>query len=256
MTETNLVKSDSPREGVWRVVLDDPLRANALGPVLVGQLSSALHAAFAGNARVLMIDSSSERFCGGSDLRDVDQAGEADLRARFSEIGDLLEMVRSAPALTVAVVRGAAFGAGADLVASCDYRIGTPRARFAFPGSRFGIVLGTRHLAELVGRQHALELLVENKTLDAKEAYSCNLLSSLCDDERALASRIEDILSGSEGLDSSTLRALLRLIRHAPSEQDRRELLRSTARPGLAARIRGHAQRVRAQREARNAHKL
>lgn len=255
MTETALVRSDSPREGVWRVTLDDPQHANALGTTLVHQLASALHAALDSGARVLVLDSSSDRFCGGSDLRDAGQASDADLRARFSEVEDLLEMIWNAPALTIAVVRGAAFGAGADLVAACDYRIGTHHARFAFPGSRFGVVLGTRHLAELVGRQRALEILIENRRLSADEAYSCGLLSSLCEDERALASRIEEILSGSDGLDSPTLHALLRLIRHAPSELDRRELLNSTARAGLATRLGEYAQRVRAQKAAREAHK-
>lgn len=55
-------------------------------------------------------------------------------------------------------VLSAAFGAGAELVSSCYYRLGTQHARFAFPGSRFDSVLRTRHLAERVGRQHALEI--------------------------------------------------------------------------------------------------
>jgi enoyl-CoA hydratase/carnithine racemase len=147
-------------------------------------------------------------------------------------------------------VRGAALGAGADLVASCDYRIGTSGARLAFPGSRFGVVLGTRHLAAVVGRQLAREILVEGKILDAKAALDCGLLSSLCAED-TVASRVDEILRGSEAVDSETLRAILPLTRDMPSERDRAELLRSTWREGLAERIREHAHRTRDERAAR-----
>src|SRR5665213_492092 len=107
MIETILIEPNSPREGVWRLVLDDPRHANALSPTLVAQLDKALHSAFDAEARIVLIDSSSDRFCGGSDLSDADRVTEADLRARFSAIEDLLETVRRAPALTIAIVRGA-----------------------------------------------------------------------------------------------------------------------------------------------------
>ena len=49
----------------------------------------------------------------------------------------------------MAVATGRAWGAGADLFASCDIRACTPDASFRFPGTAFGIVLGTRRLVEL-----------------------------------------------------------------------------------------------------------
>ncbi len=244
------VERDAPRAGSWRLVLDDPLRANALSPGLVARLHASLHAAFESDARAIVLDSSSDRFCAGSDLSDVDRLADSELRERFGALEDLFETIRRAPALTIAVVRGAALGAGADLVASCDYRIGTSGARLAFPGSRFGVVLGTRHLAAVVGRQFAREILVEGKILDAKAALDCGLLSSLCAED-TVASRLDEILRGSEALDSETLRAILRLTRDMPSERDRAELLRSTWREGLAERTREHARRTREERAAR-----
>ena len=246
------VERDCPRAGCWRLVLDDPSNANALSPALVACLDESIRAAVAANARAIALDSSSERFCAGFALRDVDDAGDAELRSRFEALEALLESVRRAPALTVAVVRGAALGAGADLVAACDYRIGTARARFAFPGSRFGVVLGTRQLAGLVGRQAALEILVEGRTLDADAALHCGLLSDLCSDDAASA-RVEAILQGCETIDVETLRAMLRLVRDAPSPRDRDELFASVSREGFAARVRDHARRTREARERRRA---
>lgn len=239
-----------PRAGSWRIVLDDPLRANALSARLVERLRASLHTAFDGGARAIVLGSSGDRFCAGSDLGGVDELCDSELRERFGEIEDLLETVRRAPALTIALVRGAAFGAGADLVAACDYRIGTTSARFAFPGSRFGVVLGTRHLAGVVGGQLAREILIEGRTLDATQALECGLLSSLCAEDD-MASRVDAILQASEAIDSETLLAILRLTRGSPSERDRAELLRSTSCAGLAERVRAHARRVREARAPR-----
>ncbi|MEO9136790.1 MAG: enoyl-CoA hydratase/isomerase family protein [Casimicrobiaceae bacterium] len=250
MAELLRVERDSPRAGSWRLVLDDPAHANALSPGLVERLHASLHAAFESDARAIVVDSSSERFCAGSDLGDIDRLADSELRERFGALEDLLETIRRAPALTIAVVRGAALGAGADLVASCDYRIGTSGARLAFPGSRFGVVLGTRHLAAVVGRQRAREILVEGKMLDARAAADCGLLSELCAEE-TLTSRVDEILRRSEAVEPVTLRAILQLTRDAPSERDRTELLRSTWRNGLAERMREHARRTRDERAAR-----
>jgi len=250
VTELLRVEQNAPRAGAWRLVLDDPPRANALSPTLVGELHAALHAAFDSDARAVVFDSSSERFCAGSDLSDIDQLDDSMLRARFGMLEDLLETIRRAPALTIAVVRGPALGAGADLVACCDYRIGAASARLAFPGSRFGVVLGTRHLASVVGGQCAREILVEGKTLDAAAARACGLLSELCNAD-TMTGRVDEILQRAEAIDPPTLRAILRLTRDMPSARDRGELLDSTWRGSLAQRIREHARRTREERAAR-----
>jgi enoyl-CoA hydratase/carnithine racemase len=252
MTEVLHVSRDAPRAGCWRFVLDDAAHANALSPALVGRMREALREAFAQDARTIVFEAAGGRFCGGFDLRDVDVARDDDLRERFMDIERLLEAVRRAPALTIALVRGPALGAGADLVAACDYRIGTKAARFAFPGGRFGVVLGTRHLAGLVGRTAALSALIEGQTFDAEAALGCGLLTELRD-EASAAARVDEIVRRGEALDIDTLRAMLWLIRDVPSERDASELAASVARPGLADRIRAHARRVQEDRSARRA---
>jgi enoyl-CoA hydratase/carnithine racemase len=241
---------DASCERSVRLVLDDPRHANALSPALTARLHDALHDAIASEAKTIVFDSSSERFCAGFDLRDAEAFDDAALRERFDAVEALLESVRRAPAVTIAVVRGPALGAGADLVAACDYRIGTSQARFAFPGSRFGVVLGTRHLAGVVGRQAALETLVEGRTLDADAALRCGLLSEARSPE-SLQSRIDEIARHCASIDIETLRAMLRLIRSEPSELDRAELRASAAREGFGERVREHARRVREARDAR-----
>lgn len=237
------IARDAARTGVVRITLDDQQNANALSPELVTQLDEAVQAACDETTSAIVLQSSSSRFCAGFGLADIDVVDDATLAARFTAIETMLERVRRAPALTVAVVAGVAMGAGADLVAACDYRIGTDRARLGFPGSRFGVILGTRHLAGLIGGQRARETLVEAKILHAAAAHACGLLSELCEPDNVDA-RVDELLARAMEFDPETLRTLLRLTRQPSSASDMEELARSTARAGLAERMRAHTRKV------------
>ncbi len=121
-------------------------------PAACRRVQSSLRTAWASDARCIVFESAGERFLRlrSRRHRSGNRHGGSGTLHRDRESARIR---RRAPALTIAVVRGAAFGAGADLVASCDYRLGTPASRFAFPGNRFGVVLGTRQLASVVGLQ-------------------------------------------------------------------------------------------------------
>ena len=237
------VANDPAHPGAIRITLGDVQNANALAPELVAQLDEAVQAACSETTRAIVLQSSGTRFCAGFGLGDIDRVDDATLAVRFTAIETMLERVRRAPALTIAVVNGVAMGAGADLVAACDYRIGTERARLGFPGSRFGVILGTRHLAGLIGGQQARETLIEGKILDANAARASGLLSELCEPE-SLEARIDEILARALEFDAATLRTLLRLTRQPASSSDMEELQRSTARKGLAERMRAHTRKV------------
>jgi enoyl-CoA hydratase len=172
----------SAHAGVATVTLSRPGRANALTAPLVDALLDAVDGAERAGCTVLEVRSAEPQFCAGFDL-DAAQETTADLAWRFLRVGLLLERLRSSPLLTVAVVSGAAVGAGADVAAACDVRVGTERAWFAFPGSAFGVVLGTRRLAGLVGEARAVRLAATGERLRAGEALSWGLLDALVPDD-------------------------------------------------------------------------
>jgi enoyl-CoA hydratase len=179
--------------GVATVTLSRPGRANALTGAMVDELLDRLAEAEAAGCRVLELRSGEPQFCAGFDL-DPDRESTADLAWRFLRIGLLLERVRATPMLTVAVVSGAAVGAGADLAAACDVRVGTVRASFRFPGSAFGVVLGTRRLAALVGESTAVRLASTGEKVGAEQALACGLLDALCAPEE-----VDDLVASISG---------------------------------------------------------
>ena len=135
------------------------------------------------------------------------------------------------------VVQGSAVGAGADLVAACDHRIGTPDARLRFPGAAFGVVLGTRRLAGLVGGERALALAA-GESLTGTEAHWAGLLTA-----SVPAARLEDELERTlaRSVHPAAARGVLRATRAVSGGYDAdaalADLARSLAVPGLHSRI-------------------
>jgi enoyl-CoA hydratase len=138
------------RGPVWSVTLDRPDHANALSPELVEALHDLLDEAEASPPAALVLRGNARHFAAGFDLSGLQRETDASLAHRFLRIGLLLERLATAPYLTIAVAQGAAIGAGADLVSSCDHRLVAPGVTLRFPGAQFGVVLG-------VGRRAVIE---------------------------------------------------------------------------------------------------
>ena len=224
--------------------LPRPDRANALDRATVRDLRNALDRAAADGVRVVVIASTGRAFCAGLDLDDVRAAGESGVTDHLSRVAALLDQLRNAPYVTAAWVPGAAVGAGADLALACDYRVGTHDAWFRFPGSRFGLLLGTRHLVRVAGADRARDILLRDRRVAADEALRIGLLTSIAESEDA-RSAAEELGAGVADLDTTTLRRLLAATRGAGADEDQRLVSESLAVPGLPGRLLEYAAAAR-----------
>ena len=214
--------------GVTLLRLQRPERGNALGPMLVEGLISAASEAFA-NASVhtLVLQGEGRHFCTGLDLSDLATLSDADLLLRLVRIETLLAMLWHAPIRTVAQAKGRTWGAGADLLVACEQRLVGSDTTLRFPGAQFGLVLGTRRLAERIGADAARALVLEGGELDATQALALGL-----------ASRITDTLALAPLRTSGdTGRAVRAASRSDLRDADLAALVRSAAVPGLQQRI-------------------
>ena len=222
------------RDGaVVTLTLNRPELGNALGPALVEGLIAEVGAARSqAQCHTLVLRGAGKHFCTGLDLSDLDRLGDGDLLLRLVRIETLLAMLWQAPIRTVAVAQGRTWGAGADLFAACEQRVALPGASFRFPGAQFGIVLGTRRLAERVGVDAARALVVDGGTLDATQALACGL-ASLPAEPGVFAAPVVD----------ASVAAMVRdATREDQRDADLAALVRSAAVPGLQARISAYRQ--------------
>ncbi|WP_101523184.1 enoyl-CoA hydratase/isomerase family protein [Nocardioides houyundeii] len=223
------------RGAVWQVALDRPDRANALSTELVEALHGVLEEAAEARPDALVLRGNDRHFAAGLDLADLPQETDGSLAHRLLRIGLVLERLLTLPCLTVAVVEGAAIGAGADLALACDRRIGTPGASFRFPGSAFGVVLGTARLSSQAGAHRALD---GGRRRDASEALGEGLLTELADDPEPCV----DAVLRTWALTAPIARpGLLAQARAYDADGALAALARSVAEPGLQERVLAYA---------------
>jgi len=153
-------------------------------------------------ARVLVLTSADdEYFIAHADVEmllamDTEGSAPAD---RPAPVNQLLDVLRTAPKVSIALVRGIARGGGSEIALACDLRFATPDARFGQPEVALGIIPGaggTQRLTRLVGRARALEVVLGCADVTGDEAAAMGYVNRvIADDEidafvRALAARI------------------------------------------------------------------
>jgi methylglutaconyl-CoA hydratase len=107
----------------------------------------------------------------------------------------MLKRLTEIPALTVALVEGAAMGGGAGLVAACDMAIAVESAKFSFSEVRLGLIPATisPHVIRAIGPRHAKALFATGKIFGADFAREIGLVSEVVTDEAALSATQEKL---------------------------------------------------------------
>lgn len=226
---------------VWTFTINRPEKRNALSGSLVDALLAGLDDAHAAGVPVLVFRGNGKNFSAGFDFTGYEGASEGDLVLRFIRLETLLQRVAASPALTVALAHGRNFGAGVDLFAACRQRVATPDASFRMPGLKFGLVLGTRRFAGIVGRETAASVLGTTRTFTTPEAQGMGFVHSV-QGQDAWDAEVAAARETAAALDPGTRATLYRVLDAGQGDADLAELVRSAARPGLKARLAAYLQ--------------
>lgn len=233
MTDPLLIERDG---GVTTLVLNRPEKRNALSAELVEAMIAAIAAARDDGTRLLVIRGAGAGFSGGFDFGNLDEHGDGDLALRFIRLELLLQDIWHAPFATMALAHGACYGAAADIVASCHRRIAAPGTTFRMPGLAFGISLGTRRLAAVVGADAARGLLETSAVFGEDEALACRFLTDISEED-GWPDAVSQAAAAAQALPHSSQRLLQSQTVEDLRSQDLAVLARSVAEPGLKQRI-------------------
>ena len=175
-------------EGKDRVVavLDRPAVRNAIDAAMVGELHE-LCARLEASPRVLVLTGSGGVFAAGADIRQLRERRRDDALAGINS--GVFDRIARLPLPTIAAVDGHALGGGAELAYACDFRLGTPRARFGNPEPQLGILAAAGaswRLRELVGEPLAKQVLLAGRILDGEQALAAGLVSELVEPDELL----------------------------------------------------------------------
>jgi enoyl-CoA hydratase/carnithine racemase len=177
--------------GIEVLRLDRPEVRNALDSAALAEIDAAL-AELAGDEglRVLVFSTTSDKaLCAGADVGE--QLDHAAGVARMEAFARFYAAVEAFPAPTIAVCVGNVVGAGAELVAGCDLRVGAENLKLAWPGARLGVPVGPARLAPLVGVATAKDLILTGRVIGMEEARALGLLHRTAPVAAAEAAAIE-----------------------------------------------------------------
>ena len=159
---------------------------SALLEALLDALASL--AADPGLRALVFSTTSSRALCAGADVREeLDHAGGV---ARMEAFAALYAAVEAFPAPTIAVCVGNVVGAGAELAAGCDLRVGGDNLKLAWAGARLGVPVGPARLVPLVGLSRAKELIFTGRVVGTDEAVALGLLHRTAPAEEAEAAAL------------------------------------------------------------------
>ena len=167
----------APEDGVVTLTLNRAEKKNALSIALRDELSGALDDLCGEEAvKTVVVTGAGDVFSAGFDLREFQQPELTDQLWASSD--RFHAAVLQFPLPLIAAVNGPAIAGGFDLAVMSDVRVAADTARFSHPEIEFGdVVYGPLH--DIVGGGLARELCFTGRVVDAQEAKSLGLVSSV-----------------------------------------------------------------------------
>lgn len=119
-------------------------------------------------------------FCAGADLKEHASGNRTfDQKKNYLQLAhDTCRDIFEFPKPTLAVLNGAARGAGTEMALNCDFLVMADDATLAFPETSLGTCIGggaSKHLVSAVGLARAKDLVYTGRVIDGKEAFNMGL---------------------------------------------------------------------------------
>ena len=167
------------RGRVGLITFNRPQAMNAFNNQLLRELMDALDSFDKDDEIGAMVITGNEKaFAAGADIKEmadksIQQIMDTDHVALFGRIRTIRKPV-------IAAVSGYALGGGCEIALSCDLVVVSESAKFGQPEITIGVIPGaggTQRLTRAVGKVIAMEMILNNRTLTAQEAYQFGMVN-------------------------------------------------------------------------------
>lgn len=203
MAETILVENAAGP--IATVVLNRPEKLNALTRPMWKRLGDVFEELSANDAiRCIVIrGAGTKAFAPGNDISEfeTERSNVEQARAYGNDMRRTIEAIATCRHPVVAQIHGICVGGGLEIAGLADIRICGESSRFGVPINRLGLVMAYAEIGSLIalaGEAAALEILLEGRVFDAREAKDKGLVTRVVPDgeveaeARASAQRIAD----------------------------------------------------------------
>lgn len=177
------------QNNVATITINRPEVSNAFSLDTYKDVKSALDAAGADDSvRAVVLTGVGKNFSAGGDIQRFKMLIETEQYLPAEGVlaaGAMSRAVRMCPKPVIAMINGAAAGAGASLSLACDFRVGEANSKIVmafvnmgFPGDTGGIYF----LNRLVGMAKTTEMLALGTVVKGLQAYEWGLINRLAED--------------------------------------------------------------------------
>src|SRR5262249_40873294 len=141
-------------------------------------------------------------FIAGADVAEFTTIrGPEDARHLSRQGQELFSKLAALRVPTIGMIAGPCLGGGLELALACDYRLvlDSPRTQLGFPEIELGLLPawgGTQRLPRTVGIERAIQIILNRRRLNAKEALHYGLADAIAAGERELADRLQELIDG------------------------------------------------------------
>lgn len=186
-TVSTIIEAHAHGGEVATVTVDRPARLNALSQSQCVRLRDALLELHGrDDLRAVVLTGAGERaFIGGADINELATLDETSGRAFITAIHEVCDAIRQCPVPVIARVNGYCLGAGMEVAAACDLRIGCERAVYGMPEVRIGLpsVIEAALLPSLIGWGRTRWLVLTAQNIDAATAHGWGFTESCVADD-------------------------------------------------------------------------
>ncbi|CAE7853303.1 crt [Symbiodinium necroappetens] len=186
--ETVLVERDG---AIATVLLNRPHKLNALTKPMWARLGAVLRELDADESlRCVILRGAGEKaFSPGNDISEfeTERANPRQAKDYGRLMHGTLGALRALRHPTIARIHGICVGGGMEIAGLCDLRVCGESSRFGAPIARLGLVMAypeIEALRDLVGKQTALEILLEGRIFGAAEALDKGIVTRVVEDAR------------------------------------------------------------------------
>jgi enoyl-CoA hydratase/carnithine racemase len=215
------------RERVCTLTLNRPEMKNALSLELVDAMTRTLEEwSRRPDPPVLIIRGAGDAaFCSGFDIRALPAGGPpAAGLERIGPVEALFQHVVDYPMPVVAMINGAAFGAGCELAVCCDLRIAADHACMGMPPARLGVVYpwtGLRRFIHAIGLTTSKEMFFTARTYRGDELKRIGLVNEVVPRQelQAVTNRMADEIAAHAPLALKGIKRVLNLLQQSTALQ-------------------------------------
>lgn len=145
--------------------------------------------------RIVILRGQGKSFHAGRDVRAMGMRKEGVTHYEFLKEGqrNILSLLKIGKP-TIAAVKGATFGGGAEMALCCDVRVSSTELKFSLPEVKYGLAVdqgGSAMVSSLIGPSKTKWLLMTGDTIDAATALDWGLVDFVVSPEMLDATVIE-----------------------------------------------------------------